>query len=95
MMQKAKAGDRDRALALCPELAAIAAELAVYEDLLRRWQKTINLVSPGTLDHLWSRHFADSAPVRAAESTTFSPVCRRRPKPSAPAPSRRSRRLWI
>jgi 16S rRNA (guanine527-N7)-methyltransferase len=66
MMQKAKAGDRDRALALCPELAAIAAELAVYEDLLRRWQKTINLVSPGTLDHLWSRHFADSAQVRAA-----------------------------
>jgi 16S rRNA (guanine527-N7)-methyltransferase len=66
MMQRSKAGDRERALALCPELIAIAAELAVYEELLRRWQKTINLVAPGTLGHIWSRHFADSAQVRAA-----------------------------
>ncbi len=35
--------------------------LRIYEGLLRTWQKTINLVSPATLDHAWHRHFADSA----------------------------------
>jgi 16S rRNA (guanine527-N7)-methyltransferase len=36
-------------------------KLGVYEALLRQWQKTINLVAPSTLDHIWSRHFGDSA----------------------------------
>lgn len=35
--------------------------LAVYEALLRKWQKTINLVGPKTLDEAWGRHFLDSA----------------------------------
>ena len=35
--------------------------LTVYEALLRKWQKTINLVGPKTLDDAWSRHFLDSA----------------------------------
>ena len=35
--------------------------LTTYEALLRRWQKTINLVAPSTLDDVWHRHFADSA----------------------------------
>lgn len=35
--------------------------LEVYEALLRKWQKTINLVGPKTLDDAWSRHFLDSA----------------------------------
>ena len=35
--------------------------LRLYEELLRRWQKTINLVAPSTLDAVWHRHFADSA----------------------------------
>jgi 16S rRNA (guanine527-N7)-methyltransferase len=35
--------------------------LVVYADLLRHWQKTINLVAPRTLDDIWHRHFADSA----------------------------------
>jgi 16S rRNA (guanine527-N7)-methyltransferase len=34
--------------------------LEVYADLLRHWQKVKNLVAPGTLDVLWSRHIADS-----------------------------------
>jgi len=34
--------------------------LETYEALLRRWQKTINLVSAGTLDDVWRRHFLDS-----------------------------------
>lgn len=37
------------------------ARLEIYEALLRTWQKTINLVSPATLDEAWHRHFADSA----------------------------------
>ncbi len=35
--------------------------LAVYETLIRQWQKTINLVAASTLDAIWHRHFADSA----------------------------------
>lgn len=37
--------------------------LATYEAMLRRWQKTINLVAPSTLNHIWHRHFADSAQI--------------------------------
>jgi 16S rRNA (guanine527-N7)-methyltransferase len=32
-----------------------------YEELLREWQKRINLVGPSTLDDIWGRHFFDSA----------------------------------
>ena len=35
--------------------------LKTYEALLRTWQRTINLVSPATLEDAWHRHFADSA----------------------------------
>lgn len=35
--------------------------LEIYAGLLRKWQKAINLVSGGTLDDLWRRHFLDSA----------------------------------
>ena len=35
--------------------------LVVYENLLKQWQKKINLVAPSTLDDIWHRHFADSA----------------------------------
>ncbi len=36
-------------------------KLETYAALLKRWQKTINLVAPSTLDEIWHRHFADSA----------------------------------
>ena len=39
--------------------------LNIYETLLRHWQKGTNLVASGTLDHLWHRHFADSAQLLA------------------------------
>jgi 16S rRNA (guanine527-N7)-methyltransferase len=32
-----------------------------YADLLKHWQKTINLVAPSTLGDIWHRHFADCA----------------------------------
>ncbi|MCE7886503.1 MAG: 16S rRNA (guanine(527)-N(7))-methyltransferase RsmG [Alphaproteobacteria bacterium PRO2] len=35
--------------------------LQAYHDLLVKWQKAINIVSPRTLDDIWARHFADSA----------------------------------
>ena len=35
--------------------------LATYEALLKQWQQAVNLISPKTLDHIWARHFADSA----------------------------------
>jgi len=35
--------------------------LAAYEALLLKWQKTINLVGPSTLNDVWGRHFLDSA----------------------------------
>ncbi len=35
--------------------------LEVYHDMLLRWQRTINLVAPSTLDTAWNRHFVDSA----------------------------------
>ncbi|MBM3576524.1 MAG: 16S rRNA (guanine(527)-N(7))-methyltransferase RsmG [Alphaproteobacteria bacterium] len=62
---KADAG-REEALDLFPELMPIEAELEVYAALVRRWQAKINLVSSGTLDDVWLRHFADSAQVQAA-----------------------------
>ena len=37
------------------------ARLQTFAALLAKWQKAINLVSPATLPHLWSRHFLDSA----------------------------------
>lgn len=35
--------------------------LSLYESLLRKWQKRINLVSNSTLDEFWRRHMLDSA----------------------------------
>lgn len=41
--------------------ADVLHRLAAYLDLLRRWQKRINLVGPSTLRDPWRRHFLDSA----------------------------------
>jgi 16S rRNA (guanine527-N7)-methyltransferase len=39
--------------------------LKIYADLVKHWQKAVNLVAPSTLDQLWHRHIADSAQVTA------------------------------
>lgn len=39
--------------------------LSVYLELLRRWQRAINLVGPATLADPWRRHFLDSAQLAA------------------------------
>ncbi|MCB1783509.1 MAG: 16S rRNA (guanine(527)-N(7))-methyltransferase RsmG [Alphaproteobacteria bacterium] len=38
-------------------------KLHLYEGLLRKWQKAINLVSPKTIAESWQRHFFDSAQI--------------------------------
>jgi 16S rRNA (guanine527-N7)-methyltransferase len=38
-------------------------KLKIYEELLLKWQKTINLVSRGTLDQYWERHVLDSLQI--------------------------------
>ena len=39
--------------------------LETYAACLREWNRAINLVSPATIEHLWQRHFADSAQLIA------------------------------
>jgi 16S rRNA (guanine527-N7)-methyltransferase len=60
-MNKAAPDDRAQALRLCSVLKQAEPELAIYERMLRDWNKRINLVSASTLDEVWTRHFADSA----------------------------------
>jgi 16S rRNA (guanine527-N7)-methyltransferase len=38
-------------------------KLEVYYDLLVKWQRSINLVSRGTLDDFWTRHIWDSLQI--------------------------------
>lgn len=39
--------------------------LSIYAELVRKWQKSQNLVAPSTLPVLWERHIADSFQVHA------------------------------
>lgn len=36
-------------------------KLKIYHDLLKKWQASINLISPSTLPDIMTRHFMDSA----------------------------------
>lgn len=58
--------DRDAALTLFPLPSETVRRLDIYAALLRKWQKTINLVSASTLPQLLTRHIADSLQVQAA-----------------------------
>lgn len=61
--------------------------LVTYETLLKRWQNTINLVAPSTVNHLWHRHFADSAQLWWVGQQTWTRPCE--PSPDGlPSPSR-------
>jgi 16S rRNA (guanine527-N7)-methyltransferase len=35
--------------------------LETYSALLKEWSAKLNLIGPGTVDHIWHRHFLDSA----------------------------------
>ena len=41
----------------------LSQRLAVYEEILRKWQRTINLIAESTLDQIYQRHFLDSLQV--------------------------------
>lgn len=47
--------------ALVPVSRETLERLTIYLDLLRQWQKAINLVGRSTLDDPWRRHVLDSA----------------------------------
>ncbi|MBH67203.1 MAG: 16S rRNA (guanine(527)-N(7))-methyltransferase RsmG [Rhodospirillaceae bacterium] len=38
-------------------------KLDIYEQLLKKWQPKINLISTKTVDKIWERHFFDSAQI--------------------------------
>jgi 16S rRNA (guanine527-N7)-methyltransferase len=44
-----------------------------YAELLREWQERMNLVGPSTLDHVWDRHFRDSAQLASLAPTLGHP----------------------
>ncbi len=54
-------GDRERGLALMDVSRETIGAFDQLVALLHRWQAVKNLVGPGTLDHVWTRHIADSA----------------------------------
>lgn len=51
--------------AIIPVSRETAERLGIYVDLLRKWQKSQNLVSPSTLPMVWARHVADAAQTHA------------------------------
>ena len=61
-MKPTSAGADDAARAAVE--AAVSREtfrrLDLIVELLRKWQRTINLIAPATLAEVWSRHIADS-----------------------------------
>lgn len=46
-----------------------------YHGLLLQWQKTINLISPTTLDKAWERHFEDSVQLLDCIPDTIKSIC--------------------
>jgi 16S rRNA (guanine527-N7)-methyltransferase len=63
-LASALAQDREAALRCVPLSETEQQRLTLYQDLLLRWRGILNLVSQGTLPHLWTRHIADSAQLR-------------------------------
>src|SRR5262245_19390721 len=52
--------DRARALELVPVSRETRERLDRFVALLLVWQRTVNLIAPSTVPHLWTRHVADS-----------------------------------
>ncbi|MCF6199249.1 MAG: 16S rRNA (guanine(527)-N(7))-methyltransferase RsmG [Hyphomicrobiaceae bacterium] len=49
------------------------AQLETYVELLRKWQKVVNLVSISSLDEIWHRHIGDSAQIVDIVNKSDSP----------------------
>jgi 16S rRNA (guanine527-N7)-methyltransferase len=52
--------DRARALAMNPVSRETAQRLDRFVELLLKWQRVNNLIADSSVDHLWTRHIADS-----------------------------------
>ena len=52
--------DREQALKLIPVSRETDSRLVGFVELLGTWQKKTNLIAPGTLGEIWTRHIADS-----------------------------------
>jgi len=48
--------------------------LGAYVTLLIKWQATVNLVAPSTLEDVWRRHILDSAQVFALIDEPAAPL---------------------
>lgn len=59
-MSHTDSSDRASALRLTPVSRETERRLDIIVALLEKWQRTINLVAPATLPHVWTRHVADS-----------------------------------
>ncbi len=59
------ASDRDRVLAEHDVSRETSRRLDLYVEQLRRWQGVKNLVGPGTLAEVWTRHVADALQLMA------------------------------
>ncbi|MGC6516941.1 MAG: 16S rRNA (guanine(527)-N(7))-methyltransferase RsmG [Candidatus Puniceispirillaceae bacterium] len=57
--------DRQTVLSYIEDVLHVSREtcdkLDCYASLLEKWQRSINLVSPKTISHLWERHILDCA----------------------------------
>lgn len=51
--------------AQCALAPPVLARLERYVEILKKWQKRLNLVGGGTLDDVWRRHILDSAQLHA------------------------------
>src|SRR3954454_5760122 len=60
IMSEPLEADRAEALALTPVSRETSQRLDRFVDLLLTWQRKINLISPSTIPHVWTRHIADS-----------------------------------
>ncbi|WP_454918684.1 16S rRNA (guanine(527)-N(7))-methyltransferase RsmG [Xanthobacter sediminis] len=61
MARKPEAGEAAQRQAVAGSVSRETFQrLALIVDLLVKWQRTINLVAPASLPHIWERHVADS-----------------------------------
>ncbi|KMK65413.1 16S rRNA (guanine(527)-N(7))-methyltransferase RsmG [Puniceibacterium sp. IMCC21224] len=47
-------------------------QLDVYAEVLKKWNRRINLVSPASMEHLWTRHIADSVQIYDLAPSDFT-----------------------
>jgi 16S rRNA (guanine527-N7)-methyltransferase len=64
MIESKEAPEREIA-AIHPVSRETIERLTIHVELLRKWQKSRNLVAPSTLDRIWRRHVADSVQIHA------------------------------